>query len=200
MLQIIGCASLLFGVIGLLGSQRHKPQYQTLFVVGMGLMALMTFEFVGQVMDSTDNALRHWQPKICVQAIKPSAQQCSGGTSLRNSLDHWLANFTELTLGFVSEQHSIPDWQWTFFNLNVGVRRRHRSLEKVHMLWSIWIELCKNADDETRKKIKIQMLAWWETHNFETRQRSRVTPSGCGNSMEMFTWSMVLRHQAILDT
>jgi len=37
------------GAAGLLGTAHQKPQFQTLFIVGMGFMALLTFEFVGQI-------------------------------------------------------------------------------------------------------------------------------------------------------
>ncbi|CAD7696616.1 unnamed protein product [Ostreobium quekettii] len=47
--QIIGGTSLVLGAAGLLGTAHQKPQFQTLFIVGMGFMALLTFEFVGQI-------------------------------------------------------------------------------------------------------------------------------------------------------
>lgn len=47
--QVIGILSLLLGGCGCWGGYGQKLHFQTLFIVGMGFMALFTFEFVNQV-------------------------------------------------------------------------------------------------------------------------------------------------------
>lgn len=47
--RFVGLGSIALGLAGWFGNRRQKPQYQALFVFGMGFLGLITFEFIGQV-------------------------------------------------------------------------------------------------------------------------------------------------------
>lgn len=47
--QLIGAASIVLGLVGILGLRFRNASMQLLFVVGLGFIAMMTFEFTVQV-------------------------------------------------------------------------------------------------------------------------------------------------------